>query len=198
VQWYEEEVAWMESRWRQQPPPSNAVVFYGSSSVRLWVSLANDFPDLNVVNAGFGGSTLAACAHFAERLVVPLRPRSLLVYAGDNDLGDGRSPADVLGSFQALTARLDQRLPGLRIGFLSIKPSPARWSLLGAMHETNRLIGEALTGREGAFFIDVLTPMLDAEGRPRAKLYAEDGLHLSAAGYRLWREVVEAHRPHFA
>jgi lysophospholipase L1-like esterase len=198
MQWYEEEVAWMEARWRQQPPLPGAVVFYGSSSVRLWASLADDFPDLTVVNAGFGGSTLAACAHFAERLVVPLRPRSLLVYAGDNDLGDGRSPADVLGSFRALTARLDQHLPGLRLGFLSIKPSPARWPLLGAIREANRLIREELTRRTGAFFIDLVAPMLGADGRPRVELYAEDGLHLSAAGYRLWREVVEAHRPSFA
>jgi lysophospholipase L1-like esterase len=175
-----------------------AVVFYGSSSVRLWDSLRDDFPDLPVINAGFGGSTLAACAYFAERLVTPLRPRSLLVYAGDNDLGDGRSPLDVLGSFRALTARLDHNLPGLRLGFLSIKPSPARWNLQSAIHEANRLIGEELRTRKEAFFIDLLTPMLGGDGQPRRELYAEDGLHLSAAGYRLWREVVGAHRPQFA
>jgi hypothetical protein len=102
----------MESHWRQFPPPSGAVVFYGSSSIRFWNSLPDDFPGLDVTNAGFGGSTMAACAHYAERLVVPLRPRSLLVYAGDNDLGDGRSPADVLSSFRALVAKLDRHLPG--------------------------------------------------------------------------------------
>jgi lysophospholipase L1-like esterase len=188
----------MESRWRQLQPPLGAVVLYGSSSIRLWGSLADDFPGLNVINAGFGGSTLAACAHFAERLVVPLRPRSLLLYAGDNDLGDGCSPAAVLGSFRALTAKLDHHLPGLRLGFLSIKPSPARWHLLGAMQEANRMIGEELLRRPGAFFIDLMTPMLAGDGRPRRELYTEDGLHLSAAGYRLWREVVGGHRPRFA
>jgi lysophospholipase L1-like esterase len=198
VQWYEEEVAWMESQWRQAPPPLGAVVFYGSSSVRLWDRLADDFPGLDVINAGFGGSTLAACAHFAERLVVPLRPRSLLVYAGDNDLGDGRSPGDVQNSFRALTAGLDHHLPGLRLGFLSIKPSPARWHLQRVIREANRRIGKELAGRPGAFFIDLMTPMLGPTGQPRAELYAEDGLHLSAAGYRLWREVIGPYRPRFA
>jgi hypothetical protein len=130
--------------------------------------------------------------------VVPLRPRSLLLYAGDNDLGDGCSPVAVLGSFRALVGKLDYHLPGLRLGFLSIKPSPARWSLQGPIREANRLIGEELLGRQGAFFIDLMTPMLGEDGRPRRELYAEDGLHLSAAGYRLWREVVGAYRPRFA
>jgi lysophospholipase L1-like esterase len=122
----------------------------------------------------------------------------VLLYAGDNDLGDGNSPVAVLGSFRALTTKLDHHLPGLRLGFLSIKPSPARWHLQGAIQEANRLIGEELRGRPGAFFIDLMTPMLGGDGRPRQELYVEDGLHLSAAGYRLWREVVGAYRPRFA
>lgn len=198
MDWYEQEVAWMESRRLKRPPPRGAVVFYGSSSVRLWSTLKQDFPGLDVVNAGFGGSTMAACAHFAERLVVPLVPRSLLLYAGDNDLGDGRSPGDVLASFRGLTAKLDRHLPGLRLGYLSIKPSPARHHLQAAMGEANRLIREDIERRPGAFYIDLMTPMLDDRGRPRPELYHEDGLHLSEEGYRLWRELVEAHRPRFA
>jgi hypothetical protein len=123
VEWYEAEVADLVGRWRRDPPVPGSVVFYGSSSIRLWETLAEDFPGLPVVNAGFGGSTLAACAHFFGRLIGPLQPRSLLLYAGDNDLGDGRSPQQVLASLRSLLGQFDTRFPGVRFGFLSIRQS---------------------------------------------------------------------------
>jgi lysophospholipase L1-like esterase len=187
----------MVRRWGEAPPVPGSVVFYGSSSIRLWSSLTEDFPDLPVVNAGFGGSTLAACAHFFDRLVVPLAPRSLLVYAGDNDIGDGRTPGDVLSSLRALLARFDVAFPGVPLGFLSIKPSPARWPLHGAIAEANELARVELTSRSNRFYVDLVPAMLGEDGKPRPELYAEDGLHLSAAGYRLWAEVVGRFRGYF-
>ena len=92
MEWYEQEVSAMEQRLRESPPPDGLVVFYGSSSLRMWESLENDFPTIGVLNLAFGGSTMEACAWFFERLVVPSNPRSIVCYAGDNDLGDGRSP----------------------------------------------------------------------------------------------------------
>jgi hypothetical protein len=126
VEWYEEEVQFMERAAAAGPGPIRPVAFYGSSSIRLWSSLADDLGDVRIVNLGFGGSTLAACAHFFERLVVPRRPASLVLYAGDNDLGDGRSARDVFGSFRALVDQLDARLGPIPFAFISIKPSPAR------------------------------------------------------------------------
>jgi lysophospholipase L1-like esterase len=197
VEWYEAEVACLEGRWRQAPPAPGSVVFYGSSSIRLWSTLAEDFPDLPVLNAGFGGSTLAACAHFFERLIGPLQPRSLLLYAGDNDLGDGRSPRQVLDALRWLLAQFDARFPGVRFSFLSIKPSPARWHLRDAIHQANELARAELASRPNRFYIDLVPHMLGPDGGPRPALYAPDGLHLSQAGYRLWREVVASHRAFF-
>jgi len=95
MQWYEAEVRDLVSRLAAQSIPS-PVVFYGSSTIRLWTHLAADLRSDRIVNAGFGGSTLEACLYFFDRVVTPLRPASLILYAGDNDLGDGRSPAQVL------------------------------------------------------------------------------------------------------
>ncbi len=170
------------------------IVFYGSSSIRLWSSLAADLGDPSIVNLGFGGSTMAACAHFFERLVVPRRPRSLIVYAGDNDLGDGRSAVDVFESFLKLTRELDAHLGQIPFGFLSIKPSPARWPLIDAIRSANSRIKDQLLSRPNSTYIDVFQPMLNAGGRPRPELYLEDGLHLSPAGYRLWTEQILLHR----
>jgi lysophospholipase L1-like esterase len=194
LEWYEEEVAALEATWRVHAPLRDGIVFYGSSSIRLWITLEEDFPGLGVVNAGFGGSTLAACAHFCPRLVLPHRPRGVIVYAGDNDLGDGRSPEDVLASWSGLMEHLE----GVRVAFLSVKPSPARWSLMEQIEQANALIRLEVERRPQGFYIDIVGAMLDEDGRPRKELYAEDGLHLSPAGYRLWRDVVGRYLERFS
>jgi lysophospholipase L1-like esterase len=194
LEWYEEEVRSMESSREPGPTPGRAVAFYGSSSIRLWSNMAADLGDPRIVNLGFGGSTLAACVHFFERLLVPRRPGSMVLYAGDNDLGDGRSPIDVLGSFRDLTRKLDTHLGPIPFAFISIKPSPARGPLIDSIRTANEMIRRELTLRPNTQYIDVFGPMLGPEGRPRRELYSEDGLHLSPAGYRLWADRILLHR----
>jgi lysophospholipase L1-like esterase len=194
VDWYEEEVRFMERAADADPGPIRPVAFYGSSSIRLWSTLADDLGDARIVNLGFGGSTLAACAHFFERLVVPRRPASLVLYAGDNDLGDGRSARDVFGSFRALVDQLDAHLGPIPFAYISIKPSPARRTLIDEIRSANEMILGEVRSRPNSDYIDVFTPMLGPDGRPRLDLYVEDGLHLSRAGYDLWADQILMHR----
>jgi lysophospholipase L1-like esterase len=189
-EWYEDEVLAIEESHRLAPPPPEPVVFYGSSSIRLWDSLGDDFPGIGVVNRGFGGSTLAACVWYFERIVVPCQPRSIVFYAGDNDLGDGQTPAAVLASFHALLAKVALHCPGIPFAFISIKPSPARWPIIRKIQQTNAYVRQELDGYEPGLFIDVFSKMLGPDGSPRRELFADDGLHLSPAGYQLWAEVV--------
>jgi lysophospholipase L1-like esterase len=194
MDWFEDEVRGLEARFRDRPTPPGGVAFYGSSSVRLWGTLAADFPGQSVINLGFGGSTLAACAHFFPRLVPPCRPRALVLYAGDNDLGDGRAPEDVLTALRSLLGQWRTGLPATKLAVLSIKPSPARWHLQPRIEQTNRLFAAEVTNRPDARYVDVHTPMLGSGGRPRPDLYAADGLHLSPAGYRLWADLIGRER----
>nr|WP_238333441.1 SGNH/GDSL hydrolase family protein [Luteimonas marina] len=172
------------------PPPPHPVVFTGSSSVRLWDTLAQDFPGVPVLNRGFGGSHMRDSVWYADPLVLRYRPRQVLVYAGDNDIDAGRSPAQVLSDFQALVARLHRDQPGLRIGYIAIKPSPLRAAQLERQREANALVREWAATRDGIDFIDVFTPMLDAQGQPDAGLFIEDRLHINARGYALWRGII--------
>ncbi len=174
--------------------PKDSVVFYGSSTIRLWESLAEDLGDRRAVNLGFGGSTLEACAHFFERLVTPLKPCSLVVYGGDNDLGDGRSPAEVLSFFKALAAKVDRELGQIEFGFISIKPSPARWNIADKIRLANKLIQQEAVVRARGYFIDIFDGMLGRDGKPERKYYEEDGLHLSPAGYRAWTKLLSVYR----
>lgn len=176
----------LESAARAVPPDAAPVVFYGSSSIRLWDTLAADLPGVPTLNLGFGGSTLAACARYFERLVVRRRPRAVLLYAGDNDLGNGRSPEDVLDAFRDLAAQSERLLGPTPLAFLSIKPSPARWAIDAQIRRANELVRAETEARPACEFLDVYPRMLGPDGMPRRELYADDGLHLSKVGYGLW------------
>jgi lysophospholipase L1-like esterase len=172
------------------PPKPGGVLFVGSSSIRFWTSLAKDFPGVNTLNRGFGGSEIRDSTWYADRIVVPYKPRLIVFYAGDNDLNSGRSPQQLREDFLAFVTRVRRDLPNVRIAYIAIKPSPARAALLPQVAEANGLIREAATSLKQVDFIDVYTPMLGADGQPRAELFGPDRLHMNAAGYALWRDIV--------
>jgi lysophospholipase L1-like esterase len=176
---------------RTHAPPPGGVLFVGSSSIRLWDNLQKDFASLPVViNRGFGGSKLSDCVRHLDRLVLPYRPRLVLVYAGDNDLAVGRTADDILARFKAFIEGVRAKLPQTRIAFISIKPSPARAWLLAEIRRANALVRDYAASQPNTDFIDVFNPMLGADGRPRAELFRQDALHLNAKGYELWRAVI--------
>ena len=156
----------------------------------MWSNLAEAFPGHRVVNRGFGGSNLPAVLRYAPRIVLPHRPATVVLYAGDNDLNDGRTPAQVLADYRAFAALLRASLPDVRFVVVSIKPSPARWHLAGAMREANALLAAEAARDPRARFVDVFTPMLGVDGLPRPELYTEDRLHMTPAGYEIWRAAL--------
>lgn len=173
------------------PVLPGGVVFVGSSSIRLWSDMAQQFTGWpTIVNRGFGGSELADCARHVQRLVSLYQPRLVLVYAGDNDLAAGRLPQQVLESFQSFVDGVRERQPGLPVVFISIKPSPSRAKLMPSVREANRLIRAYTATGKNLYFVDVFTPMLGPDGEPRAELFRPDALHLSPAGYALWQSVI--------
>lgn len=183
-------IADYEAADRTNPPPRGAIVFVGSSSIRKWETLARDFSGLPVINRGFGGSQISDSVLFADRIVTPYHPRQVILYAGDNDIGAGKTPQQVFADYLAFTRKLHASDPRLRISFVAIKPSLKRWNLVEQGREANRLIAAHCRKDQRLDFIDIATPMLGADGKPRSELFVEDGLHLSPAGYALWRERV--------
>jgi lysophospholipase L1-like esterase len=187
---WEGEIQRFEELDRAAPPPKGGVVFIGSSSIRRWASLGEDFPGLAAINRGFGGSELADSTRYVERIVAPYAPRLVVLYAGDNDLARGRSPQQLLQDYQGFVARVREKVPGAGIAYISIKPSLARVALLESVRKANQLILDYSKGEQGLTYIDVFTPMLGANSAPRAELFVSDGLHLNSEGYALWREIV--------
>lgn len=186
---WEKEIAGIEGRLRTNPPPAGCIIFVGSSSIRMWRSLATDFPGLPVVNCGFGGSQLADSVHYADRIVVPYAPRQVVIYAGGNDLNDGKDPDLVYGDFVALAKHLRTRLPGVRIAYIASAPNPARWKQVENVKRLNSLIA-AYCRSHKLSFIDVFPLMLGPDGLPQPDIFVADRLHMNAAGYAIWRAAV--------
>jgi lysophospholipase L1-like esterase len=186
---WEKDIAAFEKQDRDRPPPKNAVLFVGSSSIRRW-DLKRSFPDLPVINRGFGGSELADAVHFAPRIVLKHAPRVIVLYAGDNDIAAGKTPEQVAGDFRAFVRTVRPKLPEARIIFVCIKPSLRRWHLRDKIRKANALIEAQCKDDRRLTYLDVATPMLGADGKPRPELFADDGLHLNDKGYKLWAKLL--------
>lgn len=189
VRW-EQEVRGIEKRLAKAPPPPGGVLFVGSSSIRLW-DTAKAFPDLPAANVGFGGSEVRDCTHFVPRLVTPFRPKTIVFYAGDNDIASGRTAEQVRDDFAAFVAAVRKPLPDCRVLFVAVKPSPKRWKLFGVQSEANALVKAWAAGQSLVGVIDVVTPALGPDGKPKPELFVKDELHLSPAGYEIWHAAVK-------
>ncbi len=189
---FEDAILAFEAADRADFPAPGGIVFVGSSSIRFWSSLSEDLAPLRVLNRGFGGAQFNHVLHNLDRVVLPYAPVAVLVYAGDNDLagGTGKRAERVFADYREFVARVRARLPGVRIYFLSIKPSPLRWARWLEMSRANALIEAWSAGDEGLGYLDVASPLLSPDGTPRDEFFRLDGLHLNAKGYAAWTRVV--------
>ena len=188
--WYENEVQRLEKE-RTELTYDPKLLFYGSSSIRLWETLYDDFADYKPVNLGFGGSTLAACDWFFDRLVAPFHPSSIIVYAGDNDLGDGRHPEEVFIFFQQLVSRTRRQFGDIPLAYISVKPSISRWNIVDSIRYCNKIIEDEIKRLAGNLhFINIYNKMTDNAGYPKREFLDPDGLHINEKGYALWKGII--------
>lgn len=186
------EVGALESRLEKAGAAANSVVFFGSSSIRLWSSLDKDFPGRTVVNCGFGGSTLRDWLRYGPRIFARVKPRAIVLYCGENDLARGDTPEAALQNFQALYGLLNAAYPSVPIAYLSVKPSPLRAHLKANVERFNFLAAEYLRTRKAARFLDIFNALLKPGGELDPALYRPDRLHLSASGYAVLQREVDS------
>lgn len=193
MNWYEDEVHQLIQRRNELPYPPLSI-FYGSSTIRLWDTLYEDFNEFQPVNLGFGGSTLEACVYFFNRIVTPLQTAErMFVYAGDNDLGDGKSPEAVLHYFKQFSSEVKKQFPDIPCYYISIKPSFSRWNINDNIQYTNQLIAAEIELQKLNFqFINIYDAMLGENGYPNPAYYEEDGLHLSKQGYNILTDIIRS------
>ncbi len=191
MNWYESDVKAAIAK-REACIYEPETVFYGSSTFTLWPDIDADFSEFKPVNLGFGGSTLTACLEFFERIVTPVKkPQRFLLYAGDNDLGDGASAHQVLSLYLQLKNKVRQHYGDIPFYYISIKPSLLRFKIIERIKQTNLLISNQIKLSGGNdFFINTYDSMLDEKGHPQKRFFEADDLHLNEQGYDVWREAI--------
>lgn len=187
---YEAEIQAFERADQLSPPPPHPILFLGSSTFRMWTTLATDFPEYQVLNRGFGGSQISDVLNHFPRLVTRYQPPLIFFYEGDNDLSSGKSVEAVYADWQEFLARVEADLPHTGVAFVAVKPSPSRRAFLDRQRELNERIRDQLADHPRHRYVDVFEPMLTEAGEPRPELFVSDNLHLNPAGYALWTEIV--------
>ncbi len=188
---FEKDILAFEEQDKESSPPENAILCYGSSSIRFWHKhLAEDLSPLTVIPRGFGGSNMNDALFFADRVVIPAKPRAILLYEGDNDIGQKIPPEKILETFQSFVDKIHSKLPDTRIYVIAVKPSILRWRMWPTIQETNQLLSEVCAKNPQLTFIDIASPMLTNEGLPRKELFCNDRLHMNRQGYEIWRDTI--------
>jgi hypothetical protein len=182
---WETEISAFERRDLTNPPPQGAIEFVGSSTIRRWQTLAQDFPGQPVFNRGFGGSEIVDSTHFADRIIFPYAPRKIMFRAGGNDLAAGKTAEEVFSDYQEFVALVHARLPATEIDFISWNPTPSRWKQHKAEKRLNRLVADFVSDKPWLRYIETYDLPLGGDGQPRPELFVADRLHFNALGYQL-------------
>lgn len=170
------------------PPAPCSTLFVGSSSIRFWFSLAQDFPSRKIIRRGYGGSTIADTNFYFDRIVAPYRPREIVFYASENDIDAGMAPAEVMAELQTFLEKKTAALGDTPVYFISIKPSKARISEIEQQTAANALVSKLAEERADLIYVDVAGPMMD-NGAPK-DIFISDNLHMNREGYAIWRDVI--------
>lgn len=166
------------------------IVFTGSSSIRMWKNLQEEFPNIPIINTGFGGSQASDLVAHLDELVLRYEPIAVFIYEGDNDVNAGKSPEVIMKDLDQIFQRLFKQREGISIYFIGAKPSPSRWQLKTEYEAFNKALEHYSQGIINANYVNVWNPMLDSAGNPRPELFLEDMLHMKPEGYKIWKERI--------
>lgn len=185
-----EEIQAFQKQDAVSPPPEQSILFVGSSSIRLWNSLADDFPQHTVVNRGFGGSTLQDLNRYVDLIVIPYKPRQIFIYCGENDIAAGASAKTTFKRYLKVYRKIRKHYPTTPIVFISIKPSPSRIQHLSQVMVANHMILDHINKNPHIQYVDVFSKMVDPQGQPLPHIFVEDRLHMNPQGYQIWKDLI--------
>jgi lysophospholipase L1-like esterase len=189
---WEETMLEFEAQDAVTPPPQNAILITGSSSIARWhPRIVEDLAPLTIIPRGFGGSEMSDVLHWVDRVVIAYRPRAVVIYEGDNDTGrSGKSAETIAGQFEEIAGRIHAALPDTRIYVLSVKPSVSRWAVWPEAQRTNRMLEQIAAEDDLVYYVDVASPLLQANGEVMTDIFVADNLHLNEKGTDIWAATI--------
>lgn len=186
---WEPAIAKFEAKDALTSPPKNGILFVGSSSIVGW-KVEKFFPELPVINRGFGGSQVSDVVDYFDRVVAPYEPDTIVFYSGDNDIKGGKTTTTVFNDVKKFVELVHENLPDARVILLPPKPSISRWNIYPEMKQVAELEKQLADKDPKVEFVDIATPMLGADGQPKPELFLGDKLHMTEAGYVIWSDLV--------
>jgi len=187
---FEKNVLAYEAADKANPPPQGAILLAGDSQFFRWKTVHEDLPGYTIVNRGIDSFQTSDLLHYTERLVLPHKPRMIILHVGGNDVHNGKTPERLLTDFQAFVAKVHAALPGVPIAFSSITPGPGRWDEADRRKAANKLLQDYVAAQPGLAFIDLWDAMLTADGKPREDIWVEDRVHPNHAGYLIRVQIM--------
>lgn len=190
---WEETILELEERDREEASEEGAVLFVGSSSIRLWDTIAEDVSPYGVIQRGFGGSKWSDVAVHFERLVTPHRFPAVVFFVGNDIKGEpeeDKTPEEIAALFEYVLHQVRRHEPEAGVFFLPVTPTEKRWEAWPEIQEANAAIAAVCEADGNAWVIETTGIYLGEDGMPRAELFGEDRLHLNREGYRLWGEAI--------
>lgn len=183
---FQKEIDTIEKRFAGKVDNHKLVIFTGSSSVRRWENLSDYFPGKNIINTGFGGSQMSDLIYYSDSVITKYKPVKVFIYEGDNDINAGEKAEDVFQESKTLISKLTADLPRLKIVIISVKPSPSRWALRDEYLKLNSMFKKISAENKNVSYVDVWSPLLNNQGRPKGELFIKDSLHINSSGYDIW------------
>ena len=177
---------------REKPPGQGTIICIGSSQMAFWKTVSTDLAPLTITNYGVPGSKMAQAADlFIPNLVIPFKPRAVILYEGSNDIAADVAPETILAQFQSLHGKLHAALPETRLYVLGLVPSPGkRFAKFDDVKKTNALLQKECETQPWMTFIDTTSPLIGSNGLPKDEYFIPGDIHLMPAGYEIWKAAI--------
>lgn len=189
---WEADIVKFEQLDQREKDPANAILFVGSSSIRLWSTLKEDVAPYPVIQRGFGGSKFSDLAVYVRRIVYPHQFRAIVIFEANDITGSAadKSPGEVVKLFRNIIRNVRQKYPDQPIFLVEITPTPSRWAVWPVVKQTNQMLKESCSKMHNTYFIETASAYLNEAGEPRKELFIKDILHQNRDGYIIWGKLI--------
>jgi len=192
VKW-EPDIAVFDSLDRTVNYPDDAILFAGSSSIRLWSTLDRDMAPYHVIQRGYGGAKLSDYAVYADRIFAPHKCSALVLFIANDITGStsDKSPEEVRELFRYIHQRFRKYNRGAPVFFVEITPTWRRWKAWPQIDVCNETIRKWCEQKSNTYFIETTPTFLNSEGKPIQEYFRSDSLHLNSDGYKVWTGIIK-------